>query len=290
MTVVASLCEIRKSYGATSALAGLDLDLRRGEILALLGPNGAGKTTALDIALGLRKPDHGRVLLFDRDPRDSQARTRIGATPQETGLPQLLSVKEAVDLVRAHFPSPPPTAETLDRFGLGSVAGRQTGGLSGGQKRRLAIALAFAGSPEAVFLDEPSTGLDVEARRGIWATVRDYVAQGGTVLLTTHYLEEAETLAHRIVVLNRGRLVAEGSVPEIRARLGLVRIRVRTATIPEVDGLRVRERSGDHWTLDCRDGDAFVRALTASGVPFDSLEVDRIGLEEIFLALTEGSE
>lgn len=290
MTVVASLSGIRKAFGSTTALVDFGLELRQGEVLALLGQNGAGKTTALDIALGLRRPDQGRAVLFGRDPRDASSRTRVGATPQETGLPQLLSVREAVDLVRAHFPSPAETTETLDQFGLASLADRQTGGLSGGQKRRLAISLAFAGSPDAVFLDEPSTGLDVEARRSIWATVHDYVARGGTALLTTHYLEEAEALASRVVVLNEGRVVADGSVAEIRARLGLVRIRVRAASIPEVRGATVRDRTGEIWTLDCRDGDAFVRALAGSAIPFDSLEVERIGLEEIFLALTRGAE
>jgi ABC-2 type transport system ATP-binding protein len=287
MTVVASLRGIRKTFGDATALDGVDLELRQGEILALLGPNGAGKTTTLDIAVGLRRPDDGTARLFGCDPRETRPRLKIGVTPQESGVPQLLRVGEVIELVRAHFPRPAPARETLDRFGLNGLESRQAGGLSGGQKRRLAVALAFAGSPEAVFLDEPSTGLDVEARRAIWSTIRDYVGRGGTVLLTTHYLEEAEALASRIVVLRRGRVVSDGSVGVTRDRLGTVRVRVRAGSLPELSGVTVRERNDDLWTLDCPDGDAFVRALVRSGLPFRSLEVERIGLEEVFLALTE---
>lgn len=221
--IPAALRSVSKRFGTTVALHEVDLELGTGEIVALLGPNGAGKTTALSILLGLRRPDAGRAELFGQDPRSPSARSAIGATPQESGFPQTLRVREILDLVRAHYAAPVPTAELLERFGLMAVAQRQAGGLSGGQKRRLAVALAFAGRPRAVFLDEPTTGLDVEARRGVWRAVREYAAGGGTALLTTHYLDEAEALASRIVVLSHGVVVAEGTAAELRRRAGLQR-------------------------------------------------------------------
>jgi len=214
----AALRAVTKRFGENRALDGVDLEIGVGEVVALLGPNGAGKTTALSLFLGLRRPDSGRAELFGSDPRRAAARQAIGATPQEGGFPLTLRVREIVDLVRAHFPRPAPRQELLERFGLEAVAGRQTGGLSGGERRRLSVALAFAGSPQAVFLDEPTTGLDVESRRAAWREIGRYAADGGTVLLTTHYLEEAEALASRIVLLARGRIVAEGTSAELLAR------------------------------------------------------------------------
>ena len=209
--IAARLHGVSKRFGETVALEDVDLSIDAGEIVALLGPNGAGKTTALSILLGLRRPDAGRAEIFGLDPRATTARLAVGVTPQESGFPPTLRVREIVDLVRAHFPFPAETADLLERFGLADVARRQAGGLSGGARRRLAVALAFAGEPAAIFLDEPTAGLDVEARRAVWAEIDRYCADGGTVLLTTHHLDEAERLAHRIVVLAQGRIVAEGS-------------------------------------------------------------------------------
>jgi ABC-2 type transport system ATP-binding protein len=214
----AALRGVTKRFGETTALDAVDLDIAAGEVVALLGPNGAGKTTALSILLGLRRPDAGRAELFGRDPRRPSARTTIGVTPQDGGFPLTLRVGEIVDLVRAHFPRPAARQELLERFGLQDIAGRQTGGLSGGERRRLSVALAFAGCPQAVFLDEPTTGLDVEARQAAWREIGRFAREGGTVLLTTHYLEEAEALASRIVLIARGRVVAEGTAVELSAR------------------------------------------------------------------------
>jgi ABC-2 type transport system ATP-binding protein len=211
----AALNGVSKRFGDMLALDRIDLELRSGEALALLGPNGAGKTTALSIMLGLRSPDHGRAELFGADPRRPEARASIGVTPQEISFPPTLRVDEIVDLVRAHFADPLPTHDLLARFGLEQVRRRQAGGLSGGERRRLAVALAFAGSPRAVFLDEPTTGLDVESRRTVWAELETYADAGGTVLLTTHYIEEAEALATRVVLLAKGRVVAEGVPSEL---------------------------------------------------------------------------
>jgi ABC-2 type transport system ATP-binding protein len=218
--IAAALRGVTKRFGTLVALDDVDLELRRGDVLALLGPNGAGKTTALSIVLGLRRPDRGRAELLGMDPRSRDARMAIGVTPQEAGFPQTLRVHEIVDLVRAHFPEPVPTAELLSRFGLADGRSRQAGGLSGGERRRLSVALAFAGRPLAVFLDEPTTGLDVEARRSLWHELHDYAATGGTILLTTHYLEEAEALATRVALLARGRIAAEGSPQQLASGHG----------------------------------------------------------------------
>jgi ABC-2 type transport system ATP-binding protein len=209
---------VTKRFGPVVALDHVDLELQAGEILALLGPNGAGKTTGLSILLGLRRADSGRAELFGEDPRRPEARAPIGVTPQEAGFPPTLRVGEIVDLVRAHFSSPAPTSELLERFGLAAIGHRQAGGLSGGEQRRLAVALAFAPRPRAVFLDEPTAGLDVEARRAVWRELETYVARNGTVLLTTHYLQEAEALASRVVLLARGRVVAVGSPGQLAER------------------------------------------------------------------------
>jgi ABC-2 type transport system ATP-binding protein len=283
---VARLYNVHKRFGRAHALEGVDLDVHAGELLALLGPNGAGKTTAVSILLGQRRPDSGSALLFGQDPTDPAARRSVGATPQETGFPDNLKVREVIDLVRAHYPEPASTGELLSRFGLGQVAGRRAGGLSGGQKRRLAGALAFAGNPRAVILDEPTTGLDVESRRGVWELIRGFVAGGGTVLLTTHYLEEAEMLASRIIVISDGQIVAQGAVEEIRERAGLSRVRLRARSLPDLPGIARAERANDHHTLYTADPDQLVRALALQGVAFTGLQVERASLEEAFLTLT----
>jgi ABC-2 type transport system ATP-binding protein len=214
----AALRAVSKRFGETVALDHVDLAVEAGEVVALLGPNGAGKTTALSIMLGLRRPDEGQAEIFGVDPRGPAARIAVGVTPQEAGFPPTLRVREIVDLVRAHFPFPAPTDELLERFGLAAIERRQAGGLSGGERRRLSVALAFAGEPAAVFLDEPTAGLDVESRRSVWAEIDRYSLDGGTVLLTTHYLEEAERLAEKVVLLARGRVVAEGTSDELAER------------------------------------------------------------------------
>jgi ABC-2 type transport system ATP-binding protein len=218
---VAELRGIHKHYGEVEALRGVDLDIRPGELVALLGPNGAGKTTAVSILLGQRRPDAGSARLFGRDPTLPATRRLVGATPQVAGFPDNLTLAEVVDFVRVHYPDAAATPELLGRLGLAELAGRRAGGLSSGQQRRLAVALAFAGRPRLVVLDEPTTGLDVEARRGLWEELRAFVADGGAVLLTTHYLEEAQALASRVVVIADGQVVAHGSVEDITTRAGL---------------------------------------------------------------------
>jgi ABC-2 type transport system ATP-binding protein len=280
---------VRKRYGKVEALRGFSLAVHTGEVVALLGPNGAGKTTALSILLGLRSPDEGTARLFGRDPRDVSARKCVGATPQETGFPVTLKVAEVVELVRAHYPGARKTEDVLAQFGLTDVARRQTGGLSGGQKRRLAVSLAFVGNPRAIFLDEPTAGLDVAARRRVWEDVRAYAEGGGTILLTTHNLEEADALASRIVVIVAGTTRAEGTPTEVKARAGLKRIRVEADSLPELPGAERARRAGRVHTLYTADPEAVVRRLVERGVPLQGLEVTPVSLEEAFLSLTEGA-
>jgi ABC-2 type transport system ATP-binding protein len=218
--IAAGLRCVTKRFGSLVALDQVDIELREGEVLALLGPNGAGKTTALSLMLGLRRPDVGRAELFGADPRRPAARAAIGVTPQDASFPPTLRVSEIADLVGAHYATPVSTTELLARFGLVECGRRQAGGLSGGERRRLSVALAFVGQPLAVFMDEPTTGLDVEARRVVWSELQAYAAAGGTILLTTHYLEEAEALASRVVLLSLGRIAAEGSARELAGAHG----------------------------------------------------------------------
>lgn len=216
----AHLDGVVKRFGGVQALDGFSITVAQGEVVALLGPNGAGKTTAVDVLLGLRRPHDGVVELFGRDPRDWRTRLAVGATPQEMSFPPTLRVREIVAFTRAHYPEPAALRSLLTRFGLEEVAGRQVGGLSGGQRRRLAVALAFAGAPRLAVLDEPTTGLDVEARRAVWEAIGGHTRQGGAVLLTTHHLDEAEALADRIVILARGIVVAHGTPAQLRSTAG----------------------------------------------------------------------
>lgn len=278
-----------KSFGDVRALDGLELELRPGEILGLLGPNGAGKSTAIALMLGLRRPDAGVVRLFGRDPREPAARRRVGVVLQENSLPSLLRVNEVVDLVRAHFSDAVPRAELLERLDLADVARKQVGALSGGQKRRLALALALAGRPAVLFLDEPTAGLDASGKRALWRELSGFTAAGGAVLLTTQQLEDAEEYATRLVVLANGRVLVEGSVGEVRARAGKSRVGLRAACQPPVPEHAVVESVGDRHVVYVDDPDAFVAELVRSGVEFRDLEVSHARLEDAFLLLTERS-
>jgi ABC-2 type transport system ATP-binding protein len=285
--VVARWDHVTKRYRDIVALDDFSLTAHEGQVLALLGPNGAGKTTAIGVLLGLRAPDSGTARIFGGDPRELESRRYLGVTPQELSFPGTLKVREIIDFARVHYPHPRTAEELFASFGLADLANRQVGGLSIGQRRRLAIAMAFAGNPRAVVLDEPTTGLDVETRRAVWQTLRAYVAGGGSVLLTTHYLEEAEALAQRVVVINRGRLVADGSVETIRAHIKRRRVRFRCAAPPSLPPERRLDTDGDRYTLLTEDADAFVRELVGRAVPFSELEVAPASFEDAFLELME---
>ncbi|MFC4852873.1 ABC transporter ATP-binding protein [Actinophytocola glycyrrhizae] len=284
--VLARAVGVTRRYGDVTAVDDVSIEIPAGQVLGLLGPNGAGKSTIVNMFVGLRRPTEGRVELFGHNPRDVVARRRMGVTPQETGLPQTVRVGEAVDFVASHFPDPIDTDELLARFALTDVVRRQTGGLSGGQMRRLAVALAFVGKPDLVFLDEPTTGLDVEGRHTLWAGIREFNAGGGTVVLTSHYLDEVEQLAERVVIIDRGRVVADDSVEALRRLTGLQRVSVSIPEVPPLPGVEGVEHAGDRTHLVTHDADQLVRDLVRSGIPFSGLEIHAGSLEDAFLALT----
>ncbi|WP_433609608.1 ATP-binding cassette domain-containing protein [Dactylosporangium sp. CA-139114] len=284
--MLARTVEVSRRYGDTLALDRVCLDIPQGGVVGLLGPNGAGKSTLINLLVGLRRPTSGTVELFGGDPRDPRSRRRIGVTPQETGLPSTLRVRECVEFVARHFPDSVPPAELLARFDLTDLARRQTGGLSGGQKRRLAVALAFAGRPSLVFLDEPTTGLDVQARRALWDAIRDFADKGGTVVLTSHYLEEIEALADRVVVVGHGRVLADDTVAAIRAMVGIHRVSISATDLPDLPGVVGVEQADGRTSLLTPDADQLVRDLVRIGVPFQGLQVQPTTLEEAFLTLT----
>ncbi|MEV7006992.1 ABC transporter ATP-binding protein [Streptosporangium sp. NPDC051022] len=284
--IVARTVEATRRYGAVTALDRVSLDIRAGELVGLLGPNGAGKSTLVNLFAGLRRPTSGTVELFGGSPADPVRRRGIGVTPQETGLPPTLRVGECVDFVAAHFPEAVGREALLERFGLGDLVRRQIGGLSGGQKRRLAVALAFVGNPRLVFLDEPTTGLDVEARRALWDAIRRFHTEGGTVVLTSHYLEEIEALAERVVVVAEGRVLADDTMDAVRGLVGVHRVTLTSPELPDLPGVLGVEHEDSRTHLLTADADALVRELVLADVPFSGLEVRPTSLEEAFLTIT----
>ena len=218
MPDVAELHDVVKKYGDVTALDGVSLSLTAGRVTALLGPNGAGKTTAVKVLLGLTRPTRGSARLFGFDPRDTVARRRLGVMLQIAKVPDTLKVREHLHLFSSYYPSPMTVSEALAAAGLSAVADRKYGDLSGGQRQRLQFALAICGNPDMLVLDEPTVGLDVESRRAFWQEIRRLTSRGRTILLTTHYLDEADALADRIVVLSSGRIVADGPPHAIKAQ------------------------------------------------------------------------
>jgi ABC-2 type transport system ATP-binding protein len=288
--VVARLERVTKKFGRVTALNDVALAIPQGRILGLLGPNGAGKTTAVRLLLGMMRPNRGRVTVYGGDPSNTKVRVRIGAMLQVGKVPETLRVREHIELFSSYYPQPLPCAETIALAGLESVAGRLFGELSGGQKQRVLFALAICGDPDLIVLDEPTVGMDVEARHGLWERVRDLVARGKTIILTTHYLEEADALSDRIVVINNGSVIAHGTPGEIKSSIGGKLIRCITAlTADDVKRfagvLQVRENRG---TLEIRasDPDYVIRTLISRDPGLSGIEVTSTSLDEAFLALT----
>ncbi|HYM60966.1 MAG TPA: ABC transporter ATP-binding protein [Thermoanaerobaculia bacterium] len=290
----ARLDGVTRTFGATVALRNLSLAIDPGELVALLGPNGAGKTTAVRLLLGLCAPTSGTARVFGRDPRQAASRTRTGAMLQIGRVPETLKVREHIDAFSSYYPKPLPPRQVIETAGLAGLEDRAFGELSGGQKQRLLFALAICGNPDLLILDEPTVGLDVEARRGMWEQVRRFVRGGRSILLTTHYLEEADALADRVVVIDRGQVIAEGTPQQIKARAAGKRIRCTTAmdleTIRALPGVASVARDGVTTTILASDADLVARALILGDPNLTGLEIASAGLEDAFLALTESQK
>ncbi len=288
---IATARNLKKSYGNIIALNSVDLHVRAGELLALLGPNGAGKTTLVRMLLGVARPDAGSVSVFGADPYDGHMQARLGAMLQVGRVPETLKVREHLDLFSSYYPAPLPLAETLQIAGLADIKDRPYGELSGGQKQRVLFGIAICGNPDLLFLDEPTVGLDVEARRLMWAQIRTLISRGKTVLLTTHYLNEADALADRILVLNKGRIIAEGTPSEIKSRAMGKQIRCTSRLtmeeVQQIPGVLSVKADRNAFELQVNAAEPVVRELLQRDPWLADLEVTNAGLEEAFLALTQ---
>jgi ABC-2 type transport system ATP-binding protein len=288
-----SLSGVTKSFGDVKAVRGIDLELEQGEIVAFLGPNGAGKTTTIDMMLGLSRPTTGEVSVLGLTPRQAIARGLVSAVMQTGGLIKDLSVRETVRYTASLFADTRPVDEVLENAGITSIADRKVGKCSGGEQQRLRFAMALLSDPALLLLDEPTTGMDVEGRRTFWSAIRRDAEQGRTVLFATHYLEEADQYADRIVLISKGKIVADGTGSEIRA---LTSGRTVRATLPDADdetaaklaaigGVDGVELRGDTVLLHAKDSDAVARYLLTETDARD-LEITSHGLEDAFLSLT----
>ncbi|MGV8977413.1 MAG: ABC transporter ATP-binding protein [Cellulomonas sp.] len=284
------LHDLHKSFGAVHAVAGLDLVVEPGEIVAFLGPNGAGKTTTIDLVLGLARPDSGTVSVFGLNPTDAIARGRVSAVMQSGGLLKDITVAETVELTASLFGMTCPVTDVLDRAGIASIADRMVGKCSGGQQQRLRFAMALVPEPDLLVLDEPTTGMDVEGRREFWQAIRADAARGRTVVFATHYLEEADAYADRIVLVRQGLVVADGSAAEVK---NLASGRVVSATLPganlallaAIPGVDRAEVRGERVLLQTAESDVVARHLLTATDARD-LEISSHNLEDAFIALT----
>src|SRR5271166_191429 len=288
---VATTRNLTKSYGTIVALRNLNLEVRAGELLALLGPNGAGKTTLVRMLLGLARPYAGSVSVFVADPHQGHAQPRLGAMLQVGRVPETLRVREHIDLFSSYYPAPLPLRETFQIAGIEDIKDRPFGELSGGQKQRVLFGIAICGNPDLLFLDEPTVGLDVEARRLMWTQIRALVARGKTVLLTTHYLNEADALADRSLVLQHGSIVAEGTPAEIKSRAIGKQVRFNSRLsldeIRAIPGVLGATADRQKFELQVQSAEPVVRELLERDSWLSDLEVTSAGLEEAFLALTQ---
>jgi ABC-2 type transport system ATP-binding protein len=292
-SAVVEFREVSKRYGTTQALNQADFTVARGEMVALLGHNGAGKSTAVDLMLGLRRPDQGTIKILGRSPASAVASGRVGALLQSGGLPDGATVRDIVRLACGLYGGRRSISETLSLAGLSDLAGRQAGDLSGGQAQRVRFAIAIAGRPELLFLDEPTVALDVEARRDFWQVVRGTAEQGASVVFATHYLDEADMFADRVVVLSHGAVVADGTPSTIKALAGGRTVRFvlptpdpqRLLALPGVRDVKVH---GNEVIIHTDDADRTVGALYASIGEVRDLEVTGAGLEEALITLSSG--
>jgi ABC-2 type transport system ATP-binding protein len=286
---------VHKSYGSVRAVDGLDLTIAPGEIVAVLGPNGAGKSTTTEMITGITQPDGGRVEVFGQPPRVAVLQGRVGVMLQAGALLQEATVRDVLRLMHGLHAHPLPLAEVIERADLGGFLKTRTEKLSGGQAQRLRYALAIMADPQLLILDEPTVGMDVEIRRAFWASMRDFIADGRTVLFATHYLDEADTEADRVVVLARGRLIADGTPSTIKRRVAdrtitLADRGVRLAELARLPGVIGAERMGSRLQLRTTDSDRTLRALISSQPGAAELEVVSASLEDAFLTLTQDGQ
>jgi ABC-2 type transport system ATP-binding protein len=289
--IIAELSGVYKRYGRTVALDGVDLKVPKGKLLSILGPNGAGKTTAISLLLGLRKPDAGKVTIFKKSPLILEARRQVGVMMQEVTLAPELRARELIDLTASYYPAPFSAKEVMELTNMTSLAKRPYGKMSGGQKRQVQFAMALVGRPRLLFLDEPTAGMDVQAREMMWSMMRQLVRSGTSIVLTTHYLEEAEALADHVVVLARGRIVARGSVDEVRTRVARKQIFCLTElNIDEINkwpGVQSVSREKQRLNITVIDAEDVVRRLLEEDNDLQELEVSRAGLAEAFTEITQ---
>lgn len=290
-TAGVSLQGLTKSFGPVRAVDGIDLVVAPGETVALLGPNGAGKSTTIDMMLGLNKPDSGDVRVFGMTPDQAVQRGAIGAMLQTGELIRDLTVRELLAMMASLYPTPARVDDVVDVTGLRDIVDRRTNKLSGGQTQRVRAAIALISNPDLLVLDEPTVAMDVEGRHLFWNSVRQIAASGKTIVFATHYLEEADTYADRIVLMARGRIVADGPATEIKATVGLRTIRatlpgVDAAVLSTLDGVKSADRRGDAVVLHCSDSDAAIRALLPAYPAACDIEIAGAGLEQAFLMLT----
>jgi ABC-2 type transport system ATP-binding protein len=282
---------VSKRFGTTQALDNVALTVERGQVCALLGRNGAGKTTFIHCALGLTAPSSGSLRVLGAAAGSLAARQSIGVMLQDTDLPERLSAREHLSLYAQYFPRPQDVGTLIEQAGIGGFAERRYRTLSGGQKRRVQFAIALVGRPRLLFLDEPTSGLDKEARRAVWDNVRRLAASGTTVILTTHYLEEADALADRIVVINRGRIIADGAADAIRGQVGGALISCQTRAVPgqirALKAVRAVSQHGRLVTIISDDAAQTLAALLAIDPALRDLCVRKPGLDEAFTLLTD---
>lgn len=284
---VLTLKNVSKKMGRKAALADVSFELRQGEFVALLGPNGAGKTTLLSLVTGLRRATAGEVKLFGLDPWLPEARVRRGVTAQDLEFPQYLTVRETLALVRGFYDRGVSVDDQIARFGLAKLADQRTGGLSGGERRRVGLAMSLLGDPELIVLDEPTTGLDVEARDELWSLLAEEKRRGKSILLTSHDLNEVEQLAEKLCVLNEGRIVFAGAMRDILAKVRRQRVEFHAEEDLDALGAHTIEHFGGKKSVVTVDSDAFVRELVLSDIEFRHLRVEAAGLEDALKNLPE---
>ncbi len=295
MMSIIKCSHLSKRYGNIIAIDDLSITIEQGSMVGLLGPSGAGKTTLLSLLMGIRQPTTGTIRVLGGDPRKRSVRERLGVTPQETSLPQALTVSETIKLVSAHFKKSTDPGELIEAFNLSALLNRRCCTLSGGQRRRVAVALAFAGNPSLVLLDEPTTGLDPKSRRTMWGLIRDRHAAGTSIVITSHYLEEVEELAERVVVLDNGHILADDTVSVLIGSFATKSVSLVTEDIAlcysfssAVGKPKIRE--GNVVSIQTNNSDDLIREIVRSAISFSDLWIEKATLDEAFLAIMNRSE